>query len=172
MWFHLESIRIFYSSLWKRQIRYFHFSLKSGRTIHTSGPNTPQLLIPLAVPGTADGRKASLKAPQSHPRQSYLCNQRPNSQPTGQRFLFITASFISIPASLFSESLLENKVWYTSIPKIFPWQVLASHFLADTEIKCSLPVYFLLAVDMHILAELWKQFFSWEKNKERFQALS
>jgi len=41
MRFHLESIRIFYSSLWKRQIRYFHVSLKSGRTIHTSGPNTP-----------------------------------------------------------------------------------------------------------------------------------
>lgn len=56
-------------------------------------------------------------------------------------------------------------MWDTSIPKIFPWQVLASHFLADTEIKCSLPVYFLLAVDMHILAELWKQFFSWEKKK-------
>lgn len=57
-------------------------------------------------------------------------------------------------------------MWYTSIPKISPWQVLASHFLADAEIKCSLPVYFLLAGDMHILAELWKQFFSWEKNKD------
>lgn len=44
--------------------------------------------------------------------------------------------------------------------------MLASHFLADTEIKCSLPVYFLLAVDMHTLAELWKQFFSWGKKKK------
>lgn len=54
-------------------------------------------------------------------------------------------------------------MWYTSIPKTFPWQVLGSPFLADAEIKYSLPVYFLLAVDMHILAELWKQFVSGEK---------
>lgn len=107
-------------------------------------------LAPRAVPGTAGSRKVSLKAPQSHPRQSFLCNQSPNARPTGTDFSSSQQALFPSQCLYFQKVAWKMKRGAPPIQKNLPlasarfppfWQTLklntASLFISSSPRTCT-----------------------------------